>query len=72
MKAVYIEAHGGLEVLSYGERPDPVIEPHEVKLRVRASALNRLDLYTPFGSPRNEEGVSSALDSRGRSGWRRC
>jgi len=49
MKAVYIESHGGPEVLTYGERPDPIIEPHEVKVRVRASALNRLDTYTRAG-----------------------
>ena len=50
MKAVYIEAHGGPEVLTYGERPDPVIEPHELKLRVRASALNRLDTFSRAGA----------------------
>lgn len=49
MKAVYIEAHGGPEVLNYGDRPDPVIRPNEVKVKVRASALNRLDLYTREG-----------------------
>ena len=49
MKAVYIEAHGGPEVLAYGERPEPAIQPNEVKVRVRASALNRLDLYTRAG-----------------------
>ena len=49
MKAVYIEAHGGPEVLTYGERPDPVVGPTEVKVRVGASALNRLDLYTRAG-----------------------
>ena len=50
MKAVYIEAHGGPEVLTYGDRPEPAIEPHEVKIRVRASALNRLDVYTRAGA----------------------
>ena len=49
MKAVYIEAHGGTEVLKYGTRPDPVAKPDEVKVRVRAVALNRLDLYTRAG-----------------------
>jgi len=50
MRAVYIEAHGGPEVLTYGERPEPETEPHQVKVRVLAAALNRLDLYTREGS----------------------
>ena len=50
MKAVYIEAHGGPEVLTYGERPEPVIEPDEVMVKVRASALNRLDIFTRAGA----------------------
>ncbi len=44
MKAVFIERHGGLESLIHGDRPDPEIAPGEVLLRVRASALNHLDL----------------------------
>ncbi len=49
MQAVYIESHGGPDVLTLGERPEPKVEPHEVLLRVRASALNRLDIYTREG-----------------------
>ena len=49
MKAVYIEGHGGPEVLTFGDRPEPVTEPDQVKVRVRAAALNRLDLYTRAG-----------------------
>ena len=49
MQAVYIEAHGGPEVLTFGERPEPVVEAGQVKVRVRAAALNRLDLYTREG-----------------------
>jgi NADPH:quinone reductase-like Zn-dependent oxidoreductase len=49
MKAVYIETHGGPEVLTYGERPDPAIGVNDVKIKVMASALNRLDLYTRAG-----------------------
>ena len=50
MHAIYIESHGGPEVLTYGERPDPSIQGQEVKVRVGAAALNRLDLYTREGS----------------------
>ena len=49
MQAVYIESHGGPEVLTLGERPEPKVEPHQVLLRVRACALNRLDIYTREG-----------------------
>lgn len=50
MKAIYIESHGGPEVLTYGERPEPSIQAQDVLVRVGAAALNRLDLYTREGS----------------------
>ena len=49
VKAVYIEGHGGPEVLIFGERPEPIIEPHELKVRVGACSVNRLDTYTRAG-----------------------
>ena len=49
MKAIYITQHGGTEVLTYGELPEPVVGPNEVKLRVRACAVNRVDVYTRMG-----------------------
>ncbi|MBI4236100.1 MAG: zinc-binding dehydrogenase [Chloroflexi bacterium] len=49
MKAVYIEAQGGPEVLTYGVRPDPVIGDEDVLVRVRAAAVNRFDLNARSG-----------------------
>lgn len=49
MKAVFINQHGGPEQLVYGDRPDPEVAPGEVMLRVRASALNHLDLNMRAG-----------------------
>ena len=49
MKAVYIREHGGREVLTYGDMPDPVIGPNDVKVRVRACAVNRVDVFTRLG-----------------------
>ena len=49
MKAVFIDRHGGPEALTYGDRPEPEVGPEEVMLRVRASALNHLDLNLRAG-----------------------
>ncbi len=49
MKAVYITGHGGIDVLQYGDLPEPEIGPNDVKVRVHAAALNRLDVYTRAG-----------------------
>jgi NADPH:quinone reductase-like Zn-dependent oxidoreductase len=49
MKAVRFQAHGGPEVLRYEDAPDPVLRPGEVMVRVRACALNHLDLWNRRG-----------------------
>ena len=49
MKAVFIQEHGGPEVLTYGDLPDPAVTDGSVKVRVRAGSLNRLDVYTRSG-----------------------
>jgi len=51
MKAVVINRHGGPEVLEAAELPDPVPAPGEAVVRVRACALNHLDLWTRGGLP---------------------
>ena len=51
MKAVFIKDHGGLDKLTYGERPVPKIGPREVLVRVRACALNHLDIWVRQGLP---------------------
>lgn len=49
MKAVYFGEHGGTEVLTYGDRPEPTVEPNDVKVRVRACGVNRVDVFTRAG-----------------------
>ena len=49
MKAAFIRNHGGPSVIQYGDLPEPEAGPGEALVRVRASALNRLDLYTRAG-----------------------
>ena len=51
MKAIFFTQHGGNEVLQYGDRPDPVAGPGEVRLVVRAAALNHLDVFVRNGIP---------------------
>ncbi len=45
MKAAYITGHGGMEVVTVGERPLPARAPGEVRIRLHAATLNRVDLY---------------------------
>ena len=52
MKAVYIAEYGDIDKLVYGDRPDPSAGPGEVVIRVRASALNHLDLGVRSGRGR--------------------
>ena len=49
MKATYITQHGGPEVLTYGDLPEPAIGPGEVLVRVHATALNHLDVFRRAG-----------------------
>lgn len=51
MRAVYIETHGGPEVLRVGTLPDPQPGPGEVRIRVAAVALNYVDIWVRRGLP---------------------
>jgi NADPH:quinone reductase-like Zn-dependent oxidoreductase len=52
MKAVRFHEHGGSAVLRYEDAPVPDLAPGEVLVRVRACALNHLDLWERRGLPR--------------------
>ena len=45
MKAAYLTGHGGNEVVTVGDRPLPQRAPGEVRVRLHAATLNRVDLY---------------------------
>lgn len=51
MKALYFDEHGDLDVLHYGDVPDPDVPAGWVKLKVRACALNYLDVFARRGMP---------------------
>jgi len=51
MKAIVFHQHGGPEVLKYNDAPDPAIRQSDVLVRVKACALNHLDLWVRKGIP---------------------
>ena len=51
MKAVRIHQFGGPEVLTYEDVPDPKPRKDQVLIRVRACALNHLDIWVRKGLP---------------------
>lgn len=51
MKAVRFHTHGGPEVLKLEEMPDPQIDQNQVLVRIKACALNHLDLWLRKGLP---------------------
>ena len=37
MKAVYINKHGGVDVLEYGDVPEPTVDAGQVKVQVKSA-----------------------------------
>jgi NADPH:quinone reductase-like Zn-dependent oxidoreductase len=54
VKAVRFHAHGGPEVLQFEDAPDPKPNGDEALVRVRACALNHLDIWARNGLPNVE------------------
>ncbi len=52
MKAVWLDKHGGPEVLAVSDRPEPEPGPWEVLVDVKACGLNHLDIWVRKGGPR--------------------
>jgi NADPH2:quinone reductase len=51
MQAVQFASHGDRDVIEYGDFPDPEPDRGEVRLDVKAGALNHLDVFTREGMP---------------------
>lgn len=50
MQAVRFHEHGGPELLRYEAAPVPAIGPRDALIRVRACAMNHLDIWTRIGA----------------------
>src|SRR5258706_2156897 len=51
MKAILVREHGGIDKLEMVDVPDPTARPGEASVRVRAVALNHLDIWLRRGVP---------------------
>ena len=61
MQAIVIEEPGDENVLQIGTAPDPVLGPGQVRIAVKASALNRADLLQRQGMYPPPPGASPIL-----------
>src|ERR1700680_3243371 len=50
MKAVLLTAHGGPEMLRYGDAPDPTAGPGDVVVDIHAASVNAADYKVRLGS----------------------
>jgi len=50
MRAAFHEEQGDVSVLRVGQQPEPELKPDEVLIRVRATSLDRVDIYYREGS----------------------
>jgi NADPH:quinone reductase-like Zn-dependent oxidoreductase len=51
MQSIYFCHHGGIDVLEYGDRPEPSPGVGQVIIRLHSAALNHLDLWVREGWP---------------------
>lgn len=51
MKASFLTGHGDIDKIRYDDLPDPVPGPGQVRVRLRAGALNHLDIFVRNGIP---------------------
>jgi NADPH2:quinone reductase len=49
MKALVVSQHGGPEVLTYSDVPEPVITPTDLLVKVAAAGINYIDTYQRSG-----------------------
>ena len=65
MKAIYIENHGSLDVLKYGNVKDPEPTKNQVVVKIKAASINHLDIWVRQGLPRLKVPLPLILGSDG-------
>src|SRR5207249_4905607 len=68
MRAIVIREPGDESVLQMGEAPSPVLGPADLRIRVRATAVNRADLLQRQGLYPPPPGASPILGMEGAGG----
>jgi NADPH:quinone reductase-like Zn-dependent oxidoreductase len=63
MKVARIHQHGGPDALVYEDAPEPAIQANQILVRVRACALNHLDLFVRSGISGMKFGMPHVLGS---------
>ncbi|OOP57105.1 MAG: alcohol dehydrogenase [Candidatus Brocadia carolinensis] len=63
MKAMVFYEHGGVDKLTYADMEKPKISPYEVLVKVKACALNHLDIWVRQGLPGVEVPMPHILGS---------
>ena len=51
MKGIRIYEHGGLDKLIYEDIPNPECKSGEIKVQIKATSINHLDLWVRSGIP---------------------
>ncbi|MFA6245233.1 MAG: zinc-binding dehydrogenase [Candidatus Hydrogenedentales bacterium] len=65
MKASFINQNGDLDVIEYGEVADPEPAENEIVVKLKAAALNHLDIWVRKGRPGVELSIPHVLGSDG-------
>lgn len=63
MRAIFFREHGGPDCLEEGQVVDPLLKSNDVRVRVKACALNHLDLFVRAGIARSRAPLPHVLGS---------